>query len=355
MTRYKLSKMSMWIPTNVFQLSLILHEKLPSDTRKELERSLSSSDTIPTLQTVVDKIQSYLRTLELLNIDQKESKQSSQQLIRKSFQSLVSKGKAMDTRICVLCNGNNHTIHTCPQFLELSIKNRIEKVKVLELCYNCLSKNHMVSNCTSKRNCNVCGRRHHSLLHNPTFKGWKETTAGNDPSPSTSKSNEISKKILTSNVPDENLFFQTTLLSTAVVKAKSSNGETIWLRALVDLGGEACVVTELAVQNLKLHNQHCSVDVLHLDSVKSSSNSFVTFTIESCHDDFLTTIHALVMKSLMKKLPSQEFNCSDWLHIQGLHLADPNFNKFGPIDLILDADVCSEIFLPGIRRGSLDA
>lgn len=78
----------------------------------------------------------------------------------------------------------------------------------------------------------------------------------------------------------------------------------------------------------------------------------MTLNIESCHFDFLTTINALVMKSLVKKLPSQEFQCSDWSHIQGLNLADPNFNEFGPIDLILDAGVCSEIFLPEIRRGS---
>lgn len=43
-----------------------------------------------------------------------------------------------------------------------------------------------------------------------------------------------------------------------------------------------------------------------------------------------------------------------WPHIDGLHLADPNFSMPGKIDLVLGASVYAQILENGIRRGNSD-
>ena len=45
-----------------------------------------------------------------------------------------------------------------------------ELVKKNKLCFNCLSSDHMISQCQSKHSCKLsgCNKRHHTLLHRET-------------------------------------------------------------------------------------------------------------------------------------------------------------------------------------------
>lgn len=49
---------------------------------------------------------------------------------------------------CALCKGS-HYIQNCSKFLKLPINERIEQVKKLRLCINCLRKNHVAKVCHS--------------------------------------------------------------------------------------------------------------------------------------------------------------------------------------------------------------
>lgn len=76
----------------------------------------------------------------------------------------------------------------------------------------------------------------------------------------------------------------------------------------------------------------------------------VTLQLRSGHKtDFNITISAVILRNLTNALP--EFG-SD-MHLNGLTLADPTFAVPGPIDLLLGADVLSEVLLEGIRKGQL--
>lgn len=145
--------------------------------------------------------------------------------------------------------------------------------------------------------------------------------------------------------------FKKTLLATALVRAHASNGETFVLRALIDQGGEASAISENASQLLKLNKTRCKIDVTHLSNAQSSSNGYVSFTISSLHSKFLTNVDALVMKSLIQRLPSKQIFYVDWPHIRDIQLADPKFNHQSPVDLVLNTEVYAEIVRPEIRRG----
>ena len=65
---------------------------------------------------------------------------------------------------CVFCNGN-HQSYACPNVMnEMSVEERVDRVKTAKACFNCLSKSHMVKACRS-RGCKICKKNHHTLLH----------------------------------------------------------------------------------------------------------------------------------------------------------------------------------------------
>ncbi|XP_066913979.1 uncharacterized protein [Clytia hemisphaerica] len=53
---------------------------------------------------------------------------------------------------CYICK-DEHQIHKCPKYVSLDQPERFEMAKKLNLCYNCLKKDHFTSKCKSKNNC----------------------------------------------------------------------------------------------------------------------------------------------------------------------------------------------------------
>ena len=82
-----------------------------------------------------------------------------------------------------VCSQNcteEHKLHACPQFKQVSIPDRYNCVKTNRACFNCLQSGHSASKCPSKFTCRECKQRHHTLLHR-TLKGnqdKKENAAG---------------------------------------------------------------------------------------------------------------------------------------------------------------------------------
>ena len=56
---------------------------------------------------------------------------------------------------CAICE-TRHSVHSCSELQALPVSNRVDKVKFSSLCFNCLSREHMVSNCSSNGGCKRC-------------------------------------------------------------------------------------------------------------------------------------------------------------------------------------------------------
>lgn len=65
---------------------------------------------------------------------------------------------------CVCCF-NMHKLYACTKFRELPMSERINLVRQAKLCFNCLYPSHTVEKCKSKYTCQICKKRHNSLLH----------------------------------------------------------------------------------------------------------------------------------------------------------------------------------------------
>ena len=69
---------------------------------------------------------------------------------------------------CIMCDGQEHKLSSCPRFKVLSVEERLNEVQKHKLCFSCFSPKHWFSNCSNKKQCGVngCTRSHNALLHN---------------------------------------------------------------------------------------------------------------------------------------------------------------------------------------------
>lgn len=72
---------------------------------------------------------------------------------------------------------------------------------------------------------------------------------------------------------------------------------------------------------------------------------------KSLHSDYTFNTQAMILNKLTNNLPNYTFEKGYWPHLQNLKLADPEYNVSGPIDLLLGADVYSEILMEGVLKG----
>ena len=142
---------------------------------------------------------------------------------------------------------------------------------------------------------------------------------------------------------------------TCQVRIKAPDGTSIKARALLDSGSTSSFVSERIVQSLGLnrHSQCLTVSGIGGMSHKSSLSSVSTLEISSLYSSSAKyTITAIVVTCVTCDLPLQPvYDSFKWDHLSNLTLADPDFATPGKIDLLLGADIYSDVLLHGRRCG----
>ena len=72
-------------------------------------------------------------------------------------------------RECIFCNKTDHHVSECSGFTKASLSDRTNFVKEKHLCYNCLHVGHGTYVCRNKARCTKCNRKHHDLIHDDAF------------------------------------------------------------------------------------------------------------------------------------------------------------------------------------------
>ena len=93
-------------------------------------------------------------------------KESKLYKVHKTTEVIDEDGEATNT--CSFHEGEPHSIHECNEFADLSYEERKLFATENDLCYSCLGS-HTAADCPRKMKCNECGRRHATLMHNPSF------------------------------------------------------------------------------------------------------------------------------------------------------------------------------------------
>ncbi|XP_028173256.1 uncharacterized protein LOC114362168 [Ostrinia furnacalis] len=345
----------------------LLSSKLDPETRKEWELHIAitvASDCLPTYDQMKDFLYDRFRALECIE-PKHFSKQSASNVHtgQNVSHTRVLHATNVQKLSCEFC-GEEHKLCFCKEFANLGYENKRDFVIKNKMCYNCLGSNHGVKFCRSPINCRVCKKRHHSLLHSgkaPTstagsgFLGQVvEEGAGKDNNLKglehdtqpieTANHMACCAKTKSSHV----------LLATALVDVKSRTGQYHVCRALLDQGSQASFVTEATVQGLGLKKINVTNVISGLGDEKPSvfSRSMVSLTLKSKLDpSFEIEVETYVLSDITSYLPGQRVSLDNWVELSQVYLADPQFNVPNKIDILLGADVCSQILRNGLLRG----
>ncbi|XP_065172745.1 uncharacterized protein, partial [Atheta coriaria] len=124
------------------------------------------------------------------------------------------------------------------------------------------------------------------------------------------------------------------------------------VRALIDQGSEASLITERIVQRLKRTRGTSSTHIIGIGGQATSRTRGITsFNVHSHFDcSKPMRIRAHILPKLTNALPTTSPSTTTRPHLQGLELADPEFSITSPIDLILGADIYGQIIEEGVVK-----
>ncbi|XP_076549057.1 uncharacterized protein LOC143306157 [Osmia lignaria lignaria] len=229
----------------------------------------------------------------------------------------------------------------------MPVPERRSLVDKLSLCRNCCGR-HTTANCKSEHRCKQCGEPHHTILHLAATQ--PQTTA----KPAATQENPTTTTANTNDQRSSSLATQAelTLLATAHAQVITSS-TTYNARLLVDSGSELSFVSEDLVEQLGLQRTQSSISITGIGGKKSTqTRGIVSLHLQSLYNTSSISIQTHVLRTLTTILPSSEAPQQDWPHLNRLKLADPEFYKPRPIDVIIGADNYGRIIKSNVIKGS---
>ena len=217
---------------------------------------------------------------------------------------------------CSLCRPEKHPLYVCSKWAGFTLQQWLDHVKNKSLCANCLGFGHSTANCKSTYRCKDCQQPHHSTLH-------KENT------------HQVNSTISQSQqVPDA-------LLMTADVLLKGPGGQELKARAFLDPGASISLISSRVTQILDLPLKPSKINFTGAQGTPcKGAKHLTTVTISPLHQRKEIECRPAVVQVVTDDIPSRPTApASEFHHLIGLRLSDPNFHLPARIDILLGADV----------------
>ncbi|UYV73350.1 hypothetical protein LAZ67_10002818, partial [Cordylochernes scorpioides] len=262
-----------------------------------------------------------------------------------------------------LCQ-QEHGIYLCPTFLDMEPLERRRKVKQLKLCFNCLRNNHSVNQCRSEFKCRKCQGKHNTLIHiDANIHQFKEHTVGipaieepdkNQAESSVKENNDAlgvtsihNTTCLMSNQEDSFV-----LVSTATIMVMNHQCKYQPCRALIDTASQATLITRDCLKKLNLEPR-TRVELAGIGGqILDRPNGVINLNFTSHFNmSRIFKTNALVVDKVTSYMPYLKFEEHQFDHLQGLQLADPQYQYTAPIDILLGADIAFSLFKGAIKYG----
>lgn len=319
-------------PTNNWDdiIIYLICSKLDTITSREWQNSLSGSE-LPTLKQFIDFLIHRCQVLEATGkLNTSSISNSRSQLNKKQTVHVAS----VQTH-CSHCKGN-HLIYYCPEFLKLSVPQRISEARKHKLCTNCLRvAKHTSIKCNSG-SCKTCGNKHNSLLHLPPKQ--EENVKQADNNSQSQQSQSISEKTTVATHYSSH-YNGHILLSTAVVLATDANKHKQSCRILLDNGSQANFITRSCVKRLHLSSIPDNITISGITGLTSSSNEVVQIKLHSRLNNYSIEDKFIITDRITDRLPSIKIKRSDICIPENVDLADPEFYNSSDIDILIGAEL----------------
>ncbi|XP_039447364.1 uncharacterized protein LOC120426643 [Culex pipiens pallens] len=257
---------------------------------------------------------------------------------------------------CPKCS-KEHLLFLCEAFKASSVADRRELVQKSRLCFNCLRTSHTAKTCSSKHTCKTdgCNQRHHTLLCQ--HGGRQAATAGlpgqqiaampvQQPAMEAQPTVPSFKAEVTSDPA-----VKITVLPTALVKLRGKNGVFHTARAMIDSCSGASLISEACMTRLGISRSNARFPVTGVAGTQAGTTRGMALLeiAPRFSDEVVMKTQAYVLEVLAPPTPCQSFKPKQLELLRGLQLADPEYYKAGPVDVILGA----ELFLPILQAGQV--
>lgn len=334
---------SLNLPTQHWDM-LIIHmisSKLDSATFRDWESHHNTLKGFPTLDEFINFLKNRASLLETMEESlHKPRRHSDITPIRsKSFVASPTTNKGR----CPVCK-NGHAIYQCFKFKAMPIEARIDLVKKLNLCKNCLRQGHNENVC-KLGHCKLCSQRHNSMLH---IESTPITPKSSDcvvlPTSHTSESQVVHNKQSPNSIQNVTLSSTHThsqvLLSTALINVVDNDGQLHQIRALLDNGSTSTFITESLVQKLNISTYATAISVQGINNQLSKITQQCDVTISSLtNSGYKADVNCFIVPHITQCIPINKINCGSISIPKHIHLADPTFNIPSEVQMLLGADL----------------
>lgn len=314
-------------------LIFIMTTKLDNNTLREWERHNAKHEELPTLLDLKKFLKARADLLESL-----ELKSQSQAKPRERDNKLSSRGLLTTNYSCTYCEGD-HSIYTCEAFLKCTISDRWNFAKSKQLCTNCLREGHSNKRCKIGP-CRKCKSWHNSLLHSDRAKGPGNATNATQDSTNRERT---SSNVFAANKTISCFAGGYVFLSTAIIKLKDCKGKHHQVRALLDCGSQSSFVTQHVCNLLGIKQEKANLELFGIGNKTSSIKGKCKLEICAIDESLRETITCYILPVITHILhhPNTSIKVPS-----GITLADPNFAKAGPIDVLIGADLFWHLLCP---------
>ncbi|XP_075167525.1 uncharacterized protein LOC142239617 [Haematobia irritans] len=346
--------------------------KLDIQTCKEWEQSLKASTDIPKLDELFIFLETAFRTLESISDHTGPSTRTQAKISKSNNRSFQTNNSYQVRRVNTVsvgdgncpCCGKRHLLYKCFKFAALSSAAKFDLLKDKKICRNCLNTGHFARECRIQSRCKTCNMNHHTIVHNEFSSNQRANNSVKFTSPVATSSPDLDNPFpsfsdgtvaTNSNVNCNLSLLNTTvmpqvLLATVRVVVKTDFG-VFKLRAILDQGAQATLITEQAAQLLKLRRYNTFARIVGVGGNQTITiRKYVKFCLSSSYEtDFKLESSAFVMPSLTSyhAAPIDRKYLPD---LSNLHLADPDFDRGDSIDLLLGGDIYGDILLPQQKK-----
>ena len=260
---------------------------------------------------LVEAIKQWVRRNPATSVDKEREDNSRKRLFQ-------ARSEGFRPRGCVYCGDLDHKATQCEK-----IKDVAERKGILAkrgLCFNCATRTHRASQCTSKTACGNCNQRHHtSICDQKNLKSEKNEKNDNNPS---------DKKLMTDGQSGEGIF--------PVVIVNVNN---VMCRALIDSGAGSSYASAKLINALKI--KPCEIRNQRVDMLLTSQTARMEFydaKVSSFDGSYEMKVRLTKVEKgelLSMDNPSYDKLIERYQHLEPVRMDDKATKRQLPIHLVL--------------------
>ncbi|KFD52842.1 hypothetical protein M513_06333 [Trichuris suis] len=323
-------------------LLVLFKQLLPPAVRKRWEqKTLTSADSESiTLKTLFDFLRTEVDIEEctkhpaLVSKTRTQRTQKNSNIKRNDGQYSAVALQAFTNRkgSCFVCDGM-HTVHTCPTFLSMSPRRRLQVSRKNRLCFVCLELGHAASACKSQDRCSIkgCRKLHHRLLHGEA--DCSSAQVG-----------------LLRNHRMEKVFLQT-----ARARISGGNGSSLVITCLFDAGAQRSFIRTALADDLGLRGttERVAIHTFGSHEGRMEKTRRVQFSLQPLdRRGTRQWMEALCLPHLCQPLEANPPISSSWSHLQDLTLADQFPRGKAIVDVLIGLDYYHAFMSGFTKNGS---